>query len=283
MIDVARRIQTIQALLKEGSDAALTYAALESRLTIEQVCYDRLKMSYGHISYDDLRKWQPKDVVRQVVEDANEFAASEFTLSISKTHVASDPKDLSREEFEALEYVNIGKQVAVNLAKLGKLWNALSNVALHVKLPKKNGDDIRAYGSAQDIKNNVLAALEELKALKSGTLLAGGFGTNYYFPCIACETEIRRIDKLLTHGQVINCVNPNCNETYLIHKEAGGTFHTRRTAQLKCGDCGKQFDIPLKRIDQLRFGGFLDVPCDACGESNRVCLVPVQDKQGQNK
>lgn len=279
MIDVARRIQTIQALLEEGSNAALTYAALECRLTIEQVCYDRLKMSYGHISYDDLRKWQPKDVVRQIVEDANEFAASGFTLSISKTPVASDSKDFSKEGVEALEYVEIGEQVAVDVAKLDKLWNALSNVALHVKLPEKKGDDIRAYGSAQDIKEKVLAALKGLEALKSGTLLAGGIGTNYFFPCITCGTEIRRIEKLLKHGQVINCINPSCNETYLIHKDVSGTFHTQRTAQLKCDGCGEQFDIPLKLIDQLGFGNILDLSCKVCSEVNRVRLVPVQDKQ----
>ena len=62
---------------------------------------------------------QPQDVVRQVVEDANESAASGFTISISKTPVESNSDDFTRQEFEALEYVQLGEQAGFNLNKLG--------------------------------------------------------------------------------------------------------------------------------------------------------------------
>ena len=45
-------------------------------------------VSYDYISYSDLRrKWQPKDVVQRVIEDANEYAASTISLSISQSPV----------------------------------------------------------------------------------------------------------------------------------------------------------------------------------------------------
>lgn len=274
MLDITQRISVIRTLLEAGSQPALTYAALECRLTIEQVCYDRLKMSYGHIAYTDLTKWQPRDVVRQVVEDANEFAASGFTISISKTPLESGTGDSSRQEFEALEYINIGEQAGLNASKLGSLWNALSHIALHTKLPKNKEDDVQVYGSSEDIARKVMEAITELERLKSGTLLAGPTGTNYFFPCVTCGTEIQRIEKLLKHGQVISCVNPGCKETYLIHKEGDETLHNRRIANIVCESCGKEFFIPLKLIDMLRFGNQLEVACESCSHIVDITLVP---------
>ncbi len=275
MINIAQRISVIEALLEEASEASLTYAALECRLTIEQVCYDRLKMSYAHISYDELAKWQPKHVVQQVVNDANTLAASGFTLSISKEPVPSDEPPLTREEFEAREYIQIGEQAALNLSKLGKLWNALSRVALHSRLPADKSDEVRSYGNPADIKRQVTATLVELEKLKSGTLLSSALGENYFFPCATCGTEIRRIKKLLRHGQVVNCVNPHCKESYQIHKEGEEIFYVQRTASTQCDGCGAEVAFPQRLVDDLKQSDQLDVPCQSCGHINLIRLMPM--------
>lgn len=274
MLNVSSRISTIKALLDEKTDAALAYAALECRLTIEQVCYERLRMSYGHIAYDDLRKWPPRHVVQQVVEDANTHAASGFTLFVSKEPVESH-KDLTKEEFEALEYVPIGRQTGFSPNRFGRLWNALSRLGLHVKLPKRADDPIPAYSSGDTLRNKITETLEELEKVKDGTLLASGFGRNYFFPCVTCGTEIRRIDNLLKRGQIVNCPNPDCPETYLIDKEAEVTRHCRRIAELICQKCESKYEIPLGFIEKLNLRESREVKCDNCGESHEVCLRPV--------
>ncbi len=52
-------------------------------MTIEQICYERLIMSYNTISFKDFTKWQTKEIVEHVVKDANALAASEFILSVT--------------------------------------------------------------------------------------------------------------------------------------------------------------------------------------------------------
>jgi len=275
MIDIAQRISVIKSLLENGTEASLTYAALECRLTIEQVCYDRLKMSYGHITYDDLAKWQPRHIVQQVVEDANELAASGFVFSMSKDPVPSNGPPLTQEEFEAQEYIKIGEQAALNLSKLGKLWNALSRVALHSRLPENKSEDVRSYGLPEEIKRQVATTLVELEKLKSGTLLSSALGMNYYFPCISCGVEIRRILKLLKHDQVFNCVNPGCRESYQIHKEGEEISHIRCTVSVQCDQCGSEVEFPQRLVDELKQGDRLEMPCDACGNMNLIKLIPV--------
>ncbi len=283
MIDIAKRLSVIKDLLKNESDASLTYAALECRLTIEQVCYDRLKMSYDHISYSDLVKWQPRDVVRQVVEDGNKLAASGLTISMSKEPVPSDAGTLTKEHFEAQEYVKIGEQASLNLSKLGKLWNALSRVALHIKLPREKSEDVRSYGDSEEIRRQVRAALIELEKLKSGTLLFGALGANYYFPCVVCQAEIRRIQNLLNPGQVVNCANPNCKESYLIHEDNGEISHSQRLVSDQCDGCGEKIIIAQRLIDDLRQGDELEVHCDSCSNINLIKLIPVLVKKGKVK
>ena len=275
MINIAQRIGVIEALLEEASEASVTYAALECRLTIEQVCYDRLKISYEHISYDDLAKWQPNHVVKQVVDDANELAASGFTFSISAKPVPSDGHPLTREYFEAQEYVQIGSQAALDVRKLGKLWNALSRVALHARLPADKSDKVHSYGSSPDIKRQVKATLVELEKLKAGTLLVSAFGPNCCFSCITCGTEIRRIQKLLKHGQIVNCVNPNCKESYQICKEGEKISYVRRTVLARCDECGTEMAFPRHLVDDLKAGEQREAPCQGCGHLNLIKLIPI--------
>lgn len=278
MIDISKRIEIVQALLSQGDAQALTYAALECRLTIELICYERLVISYDKLSHDELRRWQPKDVVEQVVEDANELADKGFTISISKTPISDTSKPTTQSEFENLAYVKIGEQAAVDLKKVGRLWHSLSNVALHVSIPSSKDDPLSIYGDVKKIKKKVEQTLEELEKLKAGNLLSGSFGANCCFTCASCGIEIKRTQKLLSHGRIIYCPNPQCDESYLVHQEGADFFFNIRVVQPVCQSCKRQFDVPLKVIEQLRFGKTCEVACGTCGAKNFMELRPVQVK-----
>lgn len=47
----------IRSLVSAGGRENLTYAALEARLAIEAICYDRLRIAHDYISNDDLKGW----------------------------------------------------------------------------------------------------------------------------------------------------------------------------------------------------------------------------------
>lgn len=54
MIDIKPAIDRIEKLLSENSIAGVTYAALEARLTIERICYDRLRQCHDYNPHEDL-------------------------------------------------------------------------------------------------------------------------------------------------------------------------------------------------------------------------------------
>ncbi|XOZ33956.1 hypothetical protein ACMDCT_01590 [Halomonadaceae bacterium KBTZ08] len=119
MKDLGSRIEKIEALLEDGTVSTLTYAALESRFTIELICYERLMMTaYGYTSYADLQKWQPKDVVQQVVQETNELAATSLTFSVSATPVAPTKPPQPPADYESFEYVEVGTQIGFDVGPL---------------------------------------------------------------------------------------------------------------------------------------------------------------------
>jgi len=276
MINIGKQIKKIEDLLDLNSIDSITYAALEARLTIEMVCYERLKISYGYTSYADLRGWQPKAVVEQVVKEANDLAAADFKLSISTTPVnhAEPPQSVS--EFEALEYVPAGTQVGINLREIGSLWQALSGIALHVRIPKGANDSLSIYGDEQAIKKKVNEALDGLRRIKTNSLLISGLGPEFSFHCDGCGEIIKRKINLIYRGMVATCPREDCNESYELKIGDFGPEHRRRTVSFPCGKCGADIGLPEKLVDLLRKDEFIETKCDACDEENKVALIPVR-------
>ena len=134
--------EQIQSLVAEGTPRSLTYAALEARLAIERVCYERLKIAHDYISHADIKKWQPQYIVTTLIQEVDTNIARSFTLSMSKAPVKEGDR---REDLAEHEYIEIGRQVGFDPVRLGKLWNALGNF-LHVRLPKTKSDNMTFYG-----------------------------------------------------------------------------------------------------------------------------------------
>lgn len=128
--------EKIQRLVDTGTPESLTYSALEARLAIERVWYERLRVAHDYISHADLKRWQPGHVVTTLMREVDPGIAESFSFPISTT-TAKDDEDCSIENFSKYEYVEVGKQVGFDSAKLGKLWNALSSF-LHIRRHTSN-------------------------------------------------------------------------------------------------------------------------------------------------
>lgn len=280
MINLKPSISTIERLLKENSDASLTYAALECRLAIEGICYERLRLAHDYISHDDLKKWQPRDIVNILIQEVDSKAASTFTLSISKEpHPEGSPAP-TLEEYQAMEFVPVGTHVGFNPNKLGKLWNALANLALHINLPVTKNDDVIRYGDAEKIREKVLEALDEIRKIDEGTLMSSGMGKEISFEC-KCGTKNKRRLGLLKNGQTINCINPKCDESY-DYSESDMSFG-RRTFEIACRNCGARRDIPKKVVEKLRTDQHIHFDCDGCGEKIVISWRPMQAQKTKPK
>lgn len=224
MINLKSVIETVESLLSQGTAQAATYAALECRLAIEKICYDRLKVAHDYISHDDIRQWQPRAVVETLIADVDSRIASGFTLSMSREPVHSS----SSHSPSDVEWIEIGTQIGFDPKRLGSLWHALSSVALHVRLPETRDEEIPAYGGESEIRRKVEEALAELRRLDEGNLISSGFPKKgeVSFECV-CGHSNRRRAGLLRDGQTVSCVRADCLESYTVK------FETSRDVSLR--------------------------------------------------
>lgn len=265
MLDVKQRIQVISALLEHGTPESTTYAALECRLAIEYLCYERMQMALELVSYADMGGWQPSKVIKAVEELADENITSTFTLSIASEPELPSGRELTLEERKKLDYKPLGTQAALDLKKFTKLWNALAGSALHVQVPKLRTDQLSIYGDISRTTEKVKECLTELTKFAGGTLLSNGFGPEVSVTCDGCGYPIKRRVERLSDKQNVSCVNPDCNESYTVEKLEDKEFtFQRRVVSFECRECGITNNIAWRQVEKMRVFDVANVACSAC-------------------
>lgn len=265
MIPLRTAIDRIKLLLEQNTDASVTYAALEARLAIEKVVYDRLRQRHEYISHDQLRRWQPGGVINALISDVDEHMTQTMTLSISKTPSREGVK------LEDEDYVAIGTEVGFNAKNIVKLWNALGRLALHVRLPKTKDDHIPDYGDKAEVIAKVEEVVVELERLAKGTMTFSGIavGGNVSFNCTCGEKNKRRA-KLLKQGQLVYCINPDCNETWKVEIDGKEVSFENVLVDVPCKACGVINLIPWRMVTKMKYDEMMKYPCRECGETNLV-------------
>lgn len=269
MINLKPTILQIEKLLEENTEASVTYAALECRLAIERICYERLRLAHDYISHDDLRKWQPRDIVKTLIQEVDEHAATTLTVSVA----SEVPSENTPEGFRSLNWKLLGTQIGFNPNKFGKLWNGLANLALHIEIPASKDTTVKQYGDMQAIASKVKQALAEIKQISEGTLMSTGMGEEVSFECVCGSKNKRRLE-LLKDGQIINCINPDCDESY--DYEQSDMSFGRRTFEIVCRACGASRDISKRMVEKLRTDQYRQFDCEGCGETICVSWRPMQ-------
>jgi len=268
-------IETIERLLKEDSQASLTYAALECRLAIERICYERLRVVHDYIAPEDLKKWQPHHVIRVLIDQVDPSVTKSFTLSISKDPLPDGSTTTTLEEFKSIDYIPVGTQTGFDPKKIGGLWHALSREALHLSLPSNSGDTIRQYGDSDQIRAKVLETLQEIRRIHKGSLISSGLGGEVSFQCF-CGVRNKRKASLLKDGQTVSCISPNCSESYT-YTEDDSSFG-RRSLLIVCRKCEYKVDIPRGLVEKLRTDQRIYFDCD-CGETISIEWRPMQGQR----
>lgn len=278
VINLNKAITTIEALLECGRDPELTYAALECRLALERICYDRLQVAHDYISHAEIRRWQPKHVMNILIEDVNPNAANQLTLCISRDSLKPEKLATLAEESDNLTWIPVGTQSAFDPSHVAKLWNALSHAALHARLPKKKGDEIAMYGQRDIIHKHVLATLEVLRTVAQGNMVGNGFGDAIAFECL-CKTKNKRRADILADKTIVSCINPDCMESY-VYESAASVF-ARRVLTEHCESCNEKIYLPLRYMDDLGTRAILRVNCGACKNVLRFRWVPMKERGGK--
>lgn len=275
MLDIPKRIKLINSLLEQDTEQSLTYAALECRLTLEYLCYERFKLYFSYLSESDLKNWRPKHIIKQISDDIDDNVSKEFSISISAEKIDGElPK--TKEEFESIKYTPLGTQSELKLNKLHQLWNGVSSVALHIPVPSISSGNLSIYGDKGNIRKKVNDVVSFLSGIKGNLLMGGTFREEFGFNCFVCDTKIKRPVRNLQNETVVSCINPKCQESYVIQKDRNDEFEViRRVIKFSCAGCNEDLEVPTRLFRELRFDQKININCGKCNTLSEVIMRPL--------
>jgi hypothetical protein len=210
-----------------------------------------------------------------LITEVDENAASQLTINISRQPSNSYEEPI--EQIPDAEWVKVGTQAGFDSKMLSGYWHSLSNLALHVRIPKSKDDHIPDYGDDREIREKVVEVVNELKRLANGTLLMSGLSEEVSFVCECGRTNKRR-SQLLKNRQAVSCVGFDCDESFDVSIQDDEFYFARRVIRFDCR-CGDKLAVPTRVAEKLRRDQFLGVQCLKCKEETRFMWRLMRQKE----
>ena len=211
--------------LGNGDDERLKYAALELRMSMEALTYDRALAYKDEFPPAEYKTWQPRKVMT-VLLDIDPTADKDSSFAFGEEEEYGVPAQVMR---------SLGSEKVLNMATLRKHYDALGSY-LHVQSMKQ----VRA-GKSLDF-GKIRFRCEEIAAFVRAVLVSPVFnvtlGSFSTMECVECRKPVR---KRIPYGQeVVEVECYECHASYLIVNKGNNNveWHPQQH-EVECanGDC----------------------------------------------
>jgi hypothetical protein len=239
-----------RSLLETLSLENTRYAALELRLCIEALTYEKLRSFSSVIPESVLATWQPPQAVKALLE-FEPLADQSFKLSAG----IEDTPGVKSKNMRLL-----GEHKSLQKTWLRKHYNKLGSL-LHSPMVTAS----QSTGVEDTIKylNEVIADLE---GPVSSNIIGGGLRTVFKFVCTQCnKLSICNKDAVINNKRAV-CLNPQCGAEYFatVIDKNKAKFELMATP-FECTYCKATTSIENRKLD---FGYTFN--CAACEKKHRI-------------
>ena len=234
----------------------LRYAALDVRMAMEALTYERAHSYRRELPQSAYETWQPRKLM-QVLLDIDPNADRDSFLRIGREESFGVP---------AAEMTDLGRETVLNLATLKKHYDALGSY-LHMPTLKQLHSDDNA--SLQSLRERLARIVEYVDAVLRSPVFTINFGNFSTAPCSRCEKEIRwRIPR---DKDRLDATCRECNAPYeLVITGDGDVRWDPKQHPIQCAhpECGK---TSFLWADQFEIGNAWT--CDYCERRNGLALM----------
>lgn len=240
----------------------MRYAALELRLAMEALTYDRAQAYRKELPLDALAKWQPQKLMDALIE-IDPTAGSTYTLRIGEEpEPGVAPETMS----------TLGTDVVFGLEEIRNHYHAVGSF-LHMptmqKLSEGKGWD------PEKARQRLVDTAQKIEASLNSPVWNFTLGNFSNFECLRCD---KLIHKRVPHGKselVAKCIH--CNAPHAGRLLDGGRVAWEpmtRHAPCQTPDCRQVFNLWL---DEIKQGACWE--CPECHKSYRIDLGILPDEQ----
>ena len=244
-----------KAILAAGIDDQLRYAALELRLAMEALTYDRAQAYAKEIPPEELSTWQPDKVMRVLLE-IEPTADSSYTLTMGEEpYQGGTPQEMH----------SMGTDTVFSLADLQKHYHAVGSV-LH--MPTMQQIEKAKLLDVIKLRARLEAIAQDLTRSLASPIWNSTFGNFASLDCGRCGKPIR---KRMPSGQgsvAAKCFS--CGAQYQVSLlEDGKIWWEPQTREAKCSTKGCQGNFVFW-LDEIKPGAHWS--CSECHKRFRIQL-----------
>lgn len=229
-----------KAELDSQNNERLAYAALELRMCIEAITYDRAQTYIDELPPDEYNTWQPKKLLEVLIEiDPHAGMSAKLSFCQETKDGKPDPDGV---------WHDLGEERVFGLKDIRESYNKLGNF-LHYPTIKQLKSGGHNFEKIRAICVDIAAKLEHVLA---ATLFNANFKHLVNFECEECSCKVRK--RFLPHDLKLEatCFTEGCKAIYTLERDAEGQeFNvTRKLHRIECmtADCTHSFYVPHEQV-----------------------------------
>lgn len=186
--------------LETGSDSALKYAALELRMAMEAVTYDRALAFKEEFPTEEYDTWQPKKVMA-VLFEIDPMIDKDSTIAFGSEKEYGVP---------AKKFTSLGTETVLNVGVLKKHYDALGSF-LHIQT-------IKSTKAGKTVDHDKLRKrCEEIRGYLDKVLSSPIFNSTLgVFSSIECAECGKKIRKRIPRGE--NTIHAECSNCFASYR-----------------------------------------------------------------
>ena len=226
-------------------DVRLRYAALELRMCIEAVTYDRAQCYAELLAPDIYRTWQPQKLMEALIE--------------IEPHVNEGPivhfLDESNPEATLPTWISLGKETVFTLKDIRDEYHALGSFVHHPNLGKATTST-----NFEKMRTRCTQISSKLTAVLSSPVFNAVFQNIVELPCDNCGNTIRKHVPSKAESVEAKCYR--CNAAYQISAQEDGSYSSNRLGKIvSCVNdgCDGVLAIPREEIKDRA-----EIACQKC-------------------
>ncbi|WP_205343127.1 hypothetical protein [Denitrificimonas caeni] len=251
--------------LDSKKDQRLRHAALELRMAMEALTYDRALAYKDEFPPREYETWQPRKVLLVLLE-IDPFADKDSSLAVGVEKEYGKP---------APEMKSLGSEVVLSMKVLKKHYDALGSY-LHIQSLKhsKTGEGL----DFKRFRNRCGDITEFINKVLSSSVFNCTLGRFMSIKCIECGNSIRK--RIPVGEKIFEAKCYNCMATYIVTDDGAGNFkQAPHQLKVKCGGTGCHHEIVVWQ-HELEVGRHWK--CPECSGVNAFALGVTYEKASNN-
>jgi hypothetical protein len=202
--DIARSsLESAQRELSTNDDSRLKFAALELRMSLEALTYERAQLYKRELTETQIKTWQPRQLLKILI-DIDPFVDLSSTISFGIEGVDGSPPEKMQ---------SLGAEIVLSIKDIKKYYDTLGS---YLHTPTIEQGMIRESSSPNKIRNRCCEIASIIKSVISSPVFNIDFRSKTTLECFECGNEIVRTMPPNSDELKVNCLNEKCFASYIV-------------------------------------------------------------------